>query len=114
MPIANWSGTSYSRALGVRRDGIRRPLHDPTAPDALILYIPPQISAHDILKMDKYGVLRLEIIIKVICLYFFRDKILVNVVVDPALSKILRPHQREVSIFLNNIKCRTFRFFFID
>ncbi|CAH1720224.1 DNA repair and recombination protein RAD54-like isoform X2 [Aphis gossypii] len=76
VPIANWSGSSFSRALGVRRDGIRRPLHDPTAPDALILYIPPQISAHDILKMDK-------------------NKILVHVVVDPALSKILRPHQRE-------------------
>lgn len=39
-------------------------------------------------------------------LFFFRDKILVNVVVDPALSKILRPHQREVSIILNiNKKC---------
>jgi DNA repair and recombination RAD54-like protein len=55
VPIANWTGSSFSRALGVRRDGIRRPLHDPTDPDALILYIPPQISAHDILKMDKYG-----------------------------------------------------------
>lgn len=55
VPIANWNGSSLSRALGVRRDGIRRPLHDPTAPDALILYIPPQISAHDILKMDKYA-----------------------------------------------------------
>lgn len=56
VPIANWSGSSFSKALGVRRDGIRRPLYDPTAPDALILYTPPQISAHDILKIDKYGV----------------------------------------------------------
>jgi len=70
VPIANWSGSSFSRALGVRRDGIRRPLHDPTAPDALILYIPPQISAHEILKMDKYGILKLEIIIKLMSLFF--------------------------------------------
>ncbi|XP_050423304.1 DNA repair and recombination protein RAD54-like isoform X1 [Adelges cooleyi] len=76
VPIANWSGSSLSRALGVRRDGVRRPLHDPTAPDALILYTPPQISAHELLKIEK-------------------DKVQVHVVVDPALSKILRPHQRE-------------------
>lgn len=57
VPIANWSGSSFSRALGVRRDGVRRPLHDPTADNALILYIPPQISAHDILKIDKYVVM---------------------------------------------------------
>lgn len=57
MPIANWSGSSFSKALGVRRDGIRRSLYDPTAPDALILYTPPQISAHEILKLDKYAVL---------------------------------------------------------
>ena len=29
-----------------------------------------------------------------------RDKVQVHVVVDPVLSKILRPHQREVSIAL--------------
>lgn len=57
VPIANWSGNSFSRALGIRRDGTRRPLHDPTAPDALILYIPPQISTHEILKIDKYVIL---------------------------------------------------------
>lgn len=31
-------------------------------------------------------------------MFFFRDKILVHVVVDPLLSNILRPHQREVSL----------------
>ncbi|XP_050539264.1 DNA repair and recombination protein RAD54-like isoform X2 [Daktulosphaira vitifoliae] len=76
VPIANWSGNSFNRALGVRRDGVRRPLHDPSIPDALILYTPPQISANELLKIDK-------------------DKIKVHVVVDPTLSKILRPHQRE-------------------
>ncbi|RZF46146.1 hypothetical protein LSTR_LSTR013104 [Laodelphax striatellus] len=76
VPIANYQGGSGGRALGVRRDGIRRALHDPTAPNALVLYIPPQLSEHDKLKMEK-------------------EKILVHVVVDPILSNILRPHQRE-------------------
>jgi len=49
--------------------------------------------------MDKYGIFKLKIINKLIYFYVFRDKILVHVVVDPALSKILRPHQREVSMF---------------
>ena len=30
---------------------------------------------------------------------FNRDKVQVHVVVDPVLSKILRPHQREVNVF---------------
>ncbi|XP_054275150.1 DNA repair and recombination protein RAD54-like [Macrosteles quadrilineatus] len=76
VPIANYQGPLGNRALGVRRDGVRRSLHDPEAPGALVLFTPPQLSAHDQLKMDK-------------------DKILVHVVVDPILSNILRPHQRE-------------------
>ncbi|XP_039286143.1 DNA repair and recombination protein RAD54-like [Nilaparvata lugens] len=76
VPIANYQGGCGLKALGVRRDGIRRALHDPTAPNALVLYCPPQLSEHDKLKMEK-------------------EKILVHVVVDPILSNILRPHQRE-------------------
>ncbi|CAH0762992.1 unnamed protein product [Bemisia tabaci] len=76
VPILNYQGGIGSRALGVRRDGVRRPLHDPMAPNALVLYTPPQLSAHDLLKVDK-------------------DKVQVHVVVDPVLSNILRPHQRE-------------------
>lgn len=30
-------------------------------------------------------------------LYFLREKLPVHVVVDPILSKVLRPHQREVN-----------------
>ncbi|KAL1117194.1 hypothetical protein AAG570_004521 [Ranatra chinensis] len=60
----------------MKRDGLRRPLHDPHAPNALVLYTPPQLSAHDLLKIDK-------------------EKQLVHVVVDPVLGNILRPHQRE-------------------
>lgn len=53
VPIANYQGSFGSKVLGVRRDGVRRPLHDPDAPGALVLYIPPQLSAHDTLKADK-------------------------------------------------------------
>lgn len=53
VPIANYQGPLNGRALGVRRDGVRRSLHDPEAPGALVLYTPPQLSAHDQLKMDK-------------------------------------------------------------
>ena len=33
-----------------------------------------------------------------ICIYFLSEKQLVHVVVDPVLSKVLRPHQREVRV----------------
>ncbi|XP_046400540.1 DNA repair and recombination protein RAD54-like [Ischnura elegans] len=77
VPIPNYNGSLGSpRALGVRRSGARRPLHDPYEADALVLYEPPELSAHEKLKVDQ-------------------EKQLVHVVVDPILSKILRPHQRE-------------------
>lgn len=76
VPIPNYNGNNSYRALGVKRDSIRRALHDPTEPGALVLYTPPQLSAHDLLKMEK-------------------EKQLVHVVVDPILSTVLRPHQRE-------------------
>ncbi|XP_034255426.1 DNA repair and recombination protein RAD54-like [Thrips palmi] len=76
VPIPNYQGGFSGRALGVRRSGVRRPLHDPDEPNALILYTPPELSAHDKLKGEV-------------------DKQPVHVVVDPILCNVLRPHQRE-------------------
>ncbi|XP_060071052.1 DNA repair and recombination protein RAD54-like [Ylistrum balloti] len=76
VPIPNYKGSSLGRALGVRRHGVRQPLHDPYEEGALILYTPPELSAHEQLKVDI-------------------EKVPVHVVVDPKLSAVLRPHQRE-------------------
>ncbi|XP_030583572.1 DNA repair and recombination protein RAD54-like [Archocentrus centrarchus] len=81
IPIPNYTGSLGIRALGLKRTGLRRPLHDPFAKDALVLYEPPALSAHDLIKADK-------------------DKLPVHVVVDPILGKVLRPHQREGVKFL--------------
>lgn len=51
-------------------------MFDPYAEGALVVYTPPELSAHEKLKMSD------------------KDK-KVHVVVDPVLSKVLRPHQRE-------------------
>lgn len=40
--------------LGIRRQGTRQPLHDPFEEEALILYSPPELSAHEQLKADLY------------------------------------------------------------
>ena len=66
--------TGSYRSLGVKLSGPRRPLHDPTSPNALILFEPPPITKHDSLKNPDYKV---------------------HVVVDPVLTNVLRPHQRE-------------------
>ena len=58
----------YRKSLGLRKSGVRLALHDPEAPNALVLYTPPE-----------------------------GDKEQVHVVVDPVLGDVLRPHQREVS-----------------
>ncbi|CAI2735614.1 unnamed protein product [Schistosoma spindalis] len=77
VPIINYNGSSNDvRVLGVRRNTSRVALHDPFEEDALVLYSPPEVTAHDALKQES-------------------TKKLVHVVVDPMLSKILRPHQRE-------------------
>ncbi|XP_038616441.1 DNA repair and recombination protein RAD54-like [Tachyglossus aculeatus] len=81
VPIPNYQGSLGLRALGTRRAGGRQPLHDPFEEGALVLYEPPALSAHDQLKLDK-------------------EKLPVHVVVDPILSKVLRPHQREGVKFL--------------
>ncbi|KAL5016382.1 hypothetical protein ScPMuIL_005971 [Solemya velum] len=76
VPIPNYKGSSLNRALGVRRQGVRQPLHDPYEDGALVLFTPQELSAHEQLKVDL-------------------EKHPVHVVVDPLLSKVLRPHQRE-------------------
>ncbi|XP_063283255.1 DNA repair and recombination protein RAD54-like [Pelobates fuscus] len=81
IPIPNYKGGLGLRALGIKKAGVRRALHDPFEEDALVLYEPPPLSAHDQLKVDK-------------------EKIPVHVVVDPVLGKVLRPHQREGVKFL--------------
>ncbi|XP_074077630.1 DNA repair and recombination protein RAD54-like isoform X2 [Macrotis lagotis] len=81
VPIPNYQGPLGLRALGIKRVGFRHALHDPLEEGALVLYEPPPLSAHDQLKLD-------------------REKLPVHVVVDPILSKILRPHQREGVKFL--------------
>ena len=46
------AGSSASRALGVRRQGARAPLHDPYEDGALVLYTPQVLTAHEQLKVD--------------------------------------------------------------
>jgi DNA repair and recombination RAD54-like protein len=53
IPIPNYQGSGYNRALGIRRQGTRQPLHDPEAENALILYTPQELTAHELLKVDK-------------------------------------------------------------
>ncbi|XP_056271278.1 DNA repair and recombination protein RAD54-like [Pseudoliparis swirei] len=81
IPIPNYTGSLGIRALGLKRAGVRKALHDPFAEDALVLYEPPTLSAHDLIKAEK-------------------EKLPVHVVVDPVLGKVLRPHQREGVKFL--------------
>ncbi|CAH1775691.1 unnamed protein product [Owenia fusiformis] len=76
VPIPNYKGQLGSRALGLRKQGVRKALHDPFEEGALVLYTPPELKAHDQLKVDL-------------------EKQPVHVVVDPILSRVLRPHQRE-------------------
>jgi len=76
IPIPGYTGGGYGRSLGVRRSGGRQPLHDPLLEGALVLFTPPELSEHQKLKVDL-------------------QQQQVAVVVDPLLSKVLRPHQRE-------------------
>ncbi|XP_043941837.1 DNA repair and recombination protein RAD54-like [Protopterus annectens] len=76
VPIPNYNGSLGLKALGVKRAGARHALHDPYEEGALVLYEPPPLSAHDLIKADK-------------------EKLPVHVVVDPVLIRVLRPHQRE-------------------
>ncbi|XP_036378447.1 DNA repair and recombination protein RAD54-like [Megalops cyprinoides] len=81
VPIPNYTGALGIRTLGLKRAGVRKALHDPFEEGALVLYEPPVVSAHDLIKAEK-------------------EKLPVHVVVDPVLGKVLRPHQREGVKFL--------------
>uniref|UniRef100_A0A1I7VZT2 DNA repair and recombination protein RAD54-like n=1 Tax=Loa loa TaxID=7209 RepID=A0A1I7VZT2_LOALO len=69
-------GPGRARPLGLRHSAVRCALFDPYAEGALVLFTPPELSAHDALKLDATNKQ-------------------VHIVVDPMLSAILRPHQRE-------------------
>lgn len=75
IPLPNYISTS-TRSLGVKRQGTRQPLYDLDSENVLILYEPPFLSPTELLTVDK-------------------NKLPVHVLVDPMLSKVLRPHQRE-------------------
>ena len=53
IPIPNYKGPISGRGLGVRRMGGRQSLYDPEEENALVLFIPPELSEHDKLKIDK-------------------------------------------------------------
>lgn len=77
VPIPDYvPDTHGSRCLGLKRNVIRRALHDPFACNALVLYSPPEIPEIEQMKMEK-------------------NQIMVHVVVDPVVGNILRPHQRD-------------------
>lgn len=57
VPMENYTPGYGSRCLGVRRNGMRRALHDPDEPNALVLFRPPEISAQDQLKIDMYDLI---------------------------------------------------------
>lgn len=76
VPIKNYNGILMRRSLGIRRDGVRRSLHDPNELNALILFAPKELNEHEKMTLSK-------------------EAIQVHVVVDPALCAVLRPHQRE-------------------
>eukprot|EP00118_Oscarella_pearsei_P016820 m.163657 g.163657 ORF g.163657 m.163657 type:complete len:762 (+) comp38855_c0_seq2:168-2453(+) len=83
LPLPNYGVLSGARGLGMRRHlkGAIRPLHDPYAENALVVYFPPEQSAHEKMVAKK-------------------EEQKVHVVVDPVLSEVLRPHQREGVKFL--------------
>lgn len=51
IPIPNYTGPVYTKALGIRRQGAKRALHNPEEEGALILYYPEEIGAHEQLKI---------------------------------------------------------------
>ncbi|ODM96784.1 DNA repair and recombination protein RAD54-like [Orchesella cincta] len=81
VPIPGYTGGNSGRSLGIRRASGKRALHDPDEPGALVLYEPPELPSGTISETQL-------------------DSQEVHVVVDPVLSKVLRPHQREGVKFL--------------
>eukprot|EP00050_Salpingoeca_kvevrii_P021233 m.108111 g.108111 ORF g.108111 m.108111 type:complete len:758 (-) comp9245_c1_seq1:669-2942(-) len=82
IPIKGYTGPVSFGRLGLRRQQVRAPLHNPEAEDAIVLYTPPELSPEDA-KIKE-----------------IRENHPVHVVVDPVISKVLRPHQIEGVQFL--------------
>lgn len=78
-PVPDYVADTHgpSRCLGLKRNTVRRALHDPCACNALVLWSPPaqQLTSSAVFSAD--------------------SKLPVHVVVDPVVGNILRPHQRE-------------------
>lgn len=81
IPLPGYSLSG--RVLGMARSRMRVAMFDPYAENAVVLYTPPPLSAHEMMNMKE------------------EDK-LVHVVVDPVIGNILRPHQREGVQFMYN------------
>lgn len=81
IPLAGYSLSG--RVLGMARSRMRVAMFDPYAENAVVLYTPPPLSAHDHMSLKE------------------EDK-KVHVVVDPVVANILRPHQREGVQFMYN------------
>ncbi len=89
--LGNRGGLKAGSTLGVtRRVNIARgPLHDPEAEDAIVLYTPKELNVTEQLKAIQQSVLSGA-----------KQDVEVHIVVDPLLSKVLRPHQIEGVRFL--------------
>ena len=57
-----YTGLRVGRGLGMRRSGVRSSLHDPFEEGALVLYSPPELTAHDQLTLTQYVMLIVLII----------------------------------------------------
>uniref|UniRef100_A0A914YIN1 DNA repair and recombination protein RAD54-like n=1 Tax=Panagrolaimus superbus TaxID=310955 RepID=A0A914YIN1_9BILA len=75
-PLPGYVCGNSTRTLGLRRSLVKRALYDPYTENALVLYTPPELTADQEMKIKE------------------KDK-KVHVVVDPVLTAVLRPHQRE-------------------
>lgn len=75
MPDSSYDGHSETFLQMRYKNREPAPLHDPKAPNSVVLFTPPEYD-------EEFKKTR-------------KDEILVHVVVDPVLSRVLRPHQRE-------------------
>ena len=87
----NRGGSKAGTTLGITRRNniVRGALHDPEAEDAIVLYAPKELNVTEQLKAIQQSVLSGA-----------KQSVEVHVVVDPLLSKVLRPHQIEGVRFL--------------